>query len=195
MSLCECGCGGDAGVYAWSHPERGALKGAPRRFIHGHNTAWDQTYKIKQGMSINADGTVPTEYRAYESAKRRCTDTTRENWESYGGRGIKFLFTSFEQFFAELGFKPEPKHLYSLDRIDNNGNYEPGNIRWATQKQQLANKRRGVHHKLSIEIAKLLREKFATGEYKMAELARLYNVDWHTAEKAIKGETWKEANL
>lgn len=44
----------------------------------------------------------------------------------------------------------------------------------------------------SIEIARLLREKFATGKYVIAELARLYNVDWHTAEKAIRGETWKE---
>jgi hypothetical protein len=56
----------------------------------------------------------------------------------YGGRGIKFLFTSFEQFLAELG--PRPSGM-SLDRIENDGNYEPGNVRWATRSEQVQNRR------------------------------------------------------
>ena len=78
------------------------------------------------------------EYRAYRSAKQRCNTPNHKSWKCYGGRGIKFLFTSFEQFFAELGKRPKGK---SLDRKNNNGNYEPGNIRWATWKQQANNRR------------------------------------------------------
>ncbi|HWY20028.1 MAG TPA: hypothetical protein VNX26_02345 [Candidatus Acidoferrum sp.] len=79
------------------------------------------------------------EYTAYTHAKQRCTNPRCVDWPDYGGRGIKFLFTSFEQFFAELG--PRPEGL-SLDRKNNDGNYEPGNVRWATASEQQKNQRR-----------------------------------------------------
>jgi hypothetical protein len=80
------------------------------------------------------------EFRAYCHAKQRCTNPNLSHWPNYGGRGIKFLFTSFEQFFAELGPRQTPTH--SLDRFPNNdGNYEPGNVRWATKAEQIANTR------------------------------------------------------
>jgi hypothetical protein len=78
------------------------------------------------------------EYAAYYDAKNRCTSPKNEYWKDYGGRGIKFLFTSFAQFISEIG--PRPEGL-TLDRINNEGNYEPGNIRWATPKQQAQNSR------------------------------------------------------
>jgi hypothetical protein len=81
------------------------------------------------------------EHRAYIGAKRRCSDPNVDLFKYYGGRGIEFRFASFEEFYAELGDKPEPKHLYSIDRFPNNGNYEPGNVRWATSEQQNNNRR------------------------------------------------------
>jgi len=89
---------------------------------------------------------VSAEIRAYYAAEARCTDLLNPAREDYGGRGIQFLFTSFEQFFAEIGSRPEGKllngrALYSLDRINNDGNYEPGNVRWATQEEQNNNQR------------------------------------------------------
>jgi hypothetical protein len=81
------------------------------------------------------------EHRAYIGAKRRCSDPNVDLFKYYGGRGIEFRFASFEKFYAELGDKPEPKHLYSIDRFPNNGNYEPGNVRWATSEQQNNNRR------------------------------------------------------
>jgi hypothetical protein len=74
-------------------------------------------------------------------AKRRCKNG--KDFANYGGRGIEFRFTGFEQFYAELGPRPSPEH--SLDRIDNDGHYEPGNVRWATQSQQQKNKRINAH--------------------------------------------------
>jgi hypothetical protein len=70
----------------------------------------------------------------------------------YGGRGIQLRYTSFEQFLADVGPKPSPGH--SLDRKDANGNYEPGNCRWATAKEQTFNRRiRRLEHFSTEEIA------------------------------------------
>lgn len=83
------------------------------------------------------------EYRSWKAMKTRCTNTNFPTFKHYGGRGIRICdrwINSFENFFADMGPKPTPKH--SLDRIDNNGNYEPSNCRWATQDQQVRNCRR-----------------------------------------------------
>jgi hypothetical protein len=84
---------------------------------------------------------LASEHKAYFDARYRCENPNNNVFKYYGGRGIKFLFTSFDQFFAELGSKPTPQH--SLDRIENDGNYEPGNVRWATKQQQSRNQRHG----------------------------------------------------
>lgn len=79
-----------------------------------------------------------SEFLTYCCAKQRCTNPNSGGWEDYGGRGIKFLFESFEVFYLELGPRPKGK---TLDRINNNGHYELGNVRWATNAEQLANRR------------------------------------------------------
>jgi hypothetical protein len=85
-------------------------------------------------------GKYTPEYRAYMNAKTRCenpNDTKR--WNLYGGRGIKFKFKSIEEFLNHVGPKPTPQHM--LDRIDSNGHYEIGNVRWATVHEQMLNRR------------------------------------------------------
>jgi hypothetical protein len=72
--------------------------------------------------------------------KARCYNQRHENFRNYGGRGIKVLYSSFEEFLAHVGPKPTPQH--SIDRIDVNGNYSVGNVRWATPKEQRLNQRR-----------------------------------------------------
>lgn len=89
---------------------------------------------------------TPT-YWAWGNMVRRCTNQANSRWPSYGGRGIKVCerWLVFANFLADMGPRPEGRNgkrsLYSIDRIDNAGDYEPGNCRWATTQEQNANKR------------------------------------------------------
>lgn len=87
------------------------------------------------------------QFRAYVSWQQmiyRCYLPTRLAFKDYGGRGIKVCdrWLKFENFLADMGERPEGD--WSIDRMDTNGNYEPGNCRWATRLQQNQN-RRGNH--------------------------------------------------
>lgn len=90
--------------------------------------------------SITKHGKSGTpEYQAFLNAKYRCTNPKLPKYSDYGGRGIRFLFATFEEFLAEVGNRPLGT---TLDRRDNDGNYEKGNVRWVNRSTQTKNQHR-----------------------------------------------------
>jgi len=90
------------------------------------------------------------EHNAWRAMIGRCHTPTNKRWSYYGGRGIvvcEAWRNDFMAFYKHIGDRPSDKH--SIDRIDVNGNYEPGNVRWATQKCQSRNRRSNVFYELN----------------------------------------------
>lgn len=119
---CGCECGNTKPILG-EHLRKGAVVscGCYQKEIQTRS-------KRTHGMSKSP------EYNSYMGALQRCSAD-----KDYKGRGIEFKFTSFEQFMTEVGPRPKGK---TLDRKDNDGHYEPGNVHWATPTEQANNTRR-----------------------------------------------------
>lgn len=94
-------------------------------------------------VARNGKYRYPT-YQSWSDMLKRCTNEKNRSYHNYGGRGIKVCerWMSFQNFLNDMGEKPAGM---SLDRIDNDGDYEPSNCRWSTRQQQQRNTRRTVY--------------------------------------------------
>ncbi len=109
--------------------------------------------------------------------RRRCNTPTHINFANYGGRGIKVCerWSKFENFLADMGERPEGA---TLDRIDQNGNYEPTNCRWADAKTQSANRRTAVYLE------------YNGRSLSLTEWAKLTGIDYRTLSKRVFKQNW-----
>jgi hypothetical protein len=138
MKLCQCGCGTPTVIATKTCTRDGYIKGEGRPFLVGHQFKGKPSHWRTHNMT-RINGKHTPEFAAYIMAKDRCSNLNSQAWKNYGGRGIEFRFKSFTEFYLELG--PRPNGL-TLDRINNDGHYEIGNVRWATRSQQQSNQRR-----------------------------------------------------
>jgi hypothetical protein len=113
-------------------------------------------------------------YRAWKEMKTRCYNRNRSTWARYGGRGIEVCErwrNSFEAFYEDMGPRPDG---CVIDRIDNDGNYEPGNCRWTTQR---INSNNAVHN---------VRLKFKGRTLTVVQWARVIGVSQYTLHDRLK---------
>lgn len=102
-------------------------------------------HKIKHGALV--DGEIPTEYSTWKSMIERCENPKRKEYKYYGGRGIKVCnrWKDYLNFIVDMGEKPHPE--YTLERVDNNGDYSPKNCIWTDWATQSINKRKRSDNK------------------------------------------------
>lgn len=125
---CQCACGKTAIV-------------SGNQLLKGHTKSCGCYRQEVTGNARRLHGRSRSDvYRIWKLMRKRCTNPKDKNFARYGGRGIAVCEKwnrSFAEFAADMGPRPSPQH--SLDRKDNDGNYEPSNCRWATQKEQTRN--------------------------------------------------------
>lgn len=130
-------------------------------------------------------GTKTKLYKVWSTMKARCFNPDSFRYKWYGDRGIKVCdrWLDFENFREDMG---EPPAGTSLDRIDNDGDYEPTNCRWATQTEQI---RKQERVKLTPELAQQIRAEASQG-VSFRELGRRYGMHHGSISACVHGRTW-----
>ena len=143
--------------------------------------------RIKHGQARAKSHT--SIYDVWQAMRQRCSNPNYPQWKDYGGRGIRVCkrWDDFALFASDMGPRPGPGMIWTLDRWPNNdGDYEPTNCRWATRRMQQLNAR---GWKLTQEKADEIRRRAASGETQRA-LGKEFGIDHSMVGHIARGEQW-----
>jgi hypothetical protein len=137
--VCRCDCGTESLVQAEHLRESNST-----------NCGCQRVGPIKHGAAVGGSIKFSLAYRSWRAMRARILNPRDKAFPHYGGRGITICdrWSDFANFLADMGERPSVRH--SIDRRESNGNYEPGNCRWATQAEQVENlpqNQKGYRHK------------------------------------------------
>lgn len=184
--LCRCDCGQEftarsniIGGTVISCPDCARRRRALNRVTHGRTVG----------------GKLDPTYYTWSGIIARCRNPATPNFYNYGGRGVSVCerWLRFENFLADMGERPPGSNggrsRFSIDRIDNDGNYEPGNCRWATSVEQSANRRCKV---LSWDLVQEIRGRREHGEG-AASIAQRLGIRRNMVHSVTSNRSWTDS--
>ncbi len=153
------------------------MKASPRKLAVLMERNFRHGYAPRNGMI--------GEYRVWHGIKSRCLNPRNPGYKDYGGRGIRIhdaWLEDFQAFFDHVGKRPTDKH--KLDRIDNDGSYEPGNVRWVTHKENARNCRSNVRIDIN-GVTRCAAEWDEIAGFKQKTVSRRYKNGWRGAQLLV----------
>lgn len=165
---CQCDCGN-------------GTKALSSNLVSGNTTSCG-CLKVERNTTHGMSSSP--EYMVWEGMIRRCENKNFKQFEDYGGRGIKICKRwreSFKNFYEDMG--PRPSAFHTIDREDNDGDYEPNNCRWATRAEQVRNRRNNVYYQYKGEWYSI---------HQLAELpeVKAKGVNFNTLKSRIRFSKW-----
>ena len=159
-------------------------------FCHSHYGKWNRTghplgiQRVAHGEAVS--GKESREWQAWMGMRKRCRNEKHPAWKNYGGRGITVCeswYLSYDEFLKDMGRCPDN---CTLDRKDNDGNYEPDNCRWAHRGIQQTNRRYVI---LAENDVRAIRARYDSGE-PVSTIALDYPTAYHNVYNAATRKTW-----